>query len=110
MALLLAIVGLATQDPDPMSVALAWAVFTTVTNGGVLLRRSGRPEPASARERLPEAALEMDARRILEIDARLDALERAEDRRLRMLAVEGAATGPAAEAHEAPSPGLNGRA
>lgn len=101
--LVMAAVGLAAQHPDPMSFALVLALVATLVNSTVLIRRSGprEPLPTPRREALPAPDADLDARRILEIDARLDALERAEDRRLQVLAVE--TTGPAPEPASGPT-------
>ncbi|MEM1115672.1 MAG: hypothetical protein AAF845_18585 [Bacteroidota bacterium] len=108
LALMMAVVGLATQHLEPMSIGLSLGMMSILLGSARILRR-GTPAtraPASEQTSLPEA--ELDARRILDIDARLDALERAEERRLQMLAVEGVVTAPAAEAEPA-SGTLHGR-
>ena len=98
LTLMMAAVGLAAQHTDPMSAALTLTILTVAVDGVVLFRRAGQREraPEAVPKRLSEVDTDLDARRILDIDARLDALERAEDRRLQMLAVEGIVTGPAA--------------
>lgn len=104
--LIMAVVGLVAQHPEPMSVALGLALTAALINSAVVIRRGGRREPAPPpRQRaLPAHDADLDARRILDIDARLDALERAEERRLRMQEVEQVppASGPGA-------PRANGR-
>lgn len=105
--LVMAAVGLASQHPDPMTFALVLALVATLVNSTVLIRRSGQAQPVRTprQEALPEAETDLDARRILDIDARLDALERAEDRRLQMMAIEDTTPPPA----PATGSGTNGR-
>lgn len=97
-ALLMAVVGLTAQHTDPMSAALALALVTSLLNGAALLRRSGRPDPAPR-----VAADELDARAVLDLDARLEALERAysdaaDAAKWRALVESGQVTGPGLEA------------
>ena len=78
---LLAVVGgLAAGHPDPMGAALAISLLALLANSAYVLRRSGRAAPAASRELTRTKALadEMDARTLLDIDARLEALERRE--------------------------------
>jgi len=107
--LLMAVVGLASYHRDPMSMALALTVITTLVNGGWVLRRA-RPQeakpvvPRQLAETDPplELADEMDVHRVLDIDQRLEALERAETRRIREMAAAGLISAP-----EAPLETLN---
>ena len=91
-----AVLGLAVQHLDPMNVVLLLGMVTALANGAVLIRRSGRA-PVPQRAQVPErpAELDLDARQLLDIDQRLEALERAEDRRLQSLVESGQITGPA---------------
>ena len=79
-AAFMAFVGLAEDGGDAVEVALLLAMLTALTTAGVLLRRHLRARKGTSEVR--EAADELDAYRILEIDERLEALERAEARRL----------------------------
>ncbi|PAP77063.1 hypothetical protein [Rubrivirga marina] len=102
VTLLMAVVGLTAQHVDPMGMALALTLVTTIVNGGALLRRGRRPAPMP---RLPEAD-ELDARHVLDLDARLEALERAygdaaDAAKWRALVASGQVSGPAADAPEA---------
>ena len=65
--LAMAVVGLTAQHADPMSMALALTLLTTVVNGAWVLRRGAREAapPEAPRQRLP--ADEMDARTVLDI-------------------------------------------
>lgn len=96
-SIVLAVIGLTAQHLDPMSVALAVALAAAVVNGGALLRRSRRPENTPVRE-----AEDLDARTVLDLDARLDALERAyadaaDADKWRALVESGQVSGPAAD-------------
>ena len=85
LTLFMAVIGLAAQDTDPMSAALALTIVTALVNGGWVLRRSqakAAPRQLETENVLRiESADEMDIHRVLDIDQRLEALERAEERR-----------------------------
>lgn len=95
LALMMAVVGLATQHPEPMSIALVLAIVSVLLNSGRILRRPRAYERVPESSRQLEAEDEMDIHRVLDIDQRLEALERAEARRIRELATEGVISGPA---------------
>jgi len=102
VTLLMAVVGLTAQHVDPMGAALGFALVATIVNGGALLRRSRRPAPPAQ----ATAGEELDARHVLDLDARLEALERAygdaaDAAKWRALVASGQASGPAADAPEA---------
>jgi len=99
VTLLMAVVGLTAQHVDPMGAALGFALVATIVNGGAVLRRSRRPEPPAR----ATAGDELDARHVLDLDARLEALERAygdaaDAAKWRALVASGQASGPAADA------------
>ena len=106
--------GFGSADIDVLQVAALLAIAVAVANvAAVSLRR----EPAPARrERRNTKADELDAAAILDLDARLEALEQAQAdatdaARWRALVESGQVTGPAAESTvERPGPARNGRA
>ena len=69
-----AVAGLASIDEDPLIITAMLAMLTAVVNGAYVLR--GRRQRAPSRTRARED--EMDPRTVLELDARLEALERRE--------------------------------
>lgn len=98
ITLLMAVVGLSAQHLDPMSAALALTLVTTLVNGGALLVRGRRAGPAAPRAAEADA---LDAHHILDLDGRLEALERAygdanDAAKWRALVASGQASGPAA--------------
>ena len=100
--LLLAVVGMTAQHLDPMSLALALAFVTTLLNGAVLLRRGSRRPVGPPRVKAPEPNLELDARQLLDIDQRLEVLERRDDVILRQLVASGKMAGSDAPLLAAP--------
>ena len=103
LSLMMAVAGLSAQHVDPMGAALGIALVTALVNGGVVLRRGRRTEP----HRSPAALDELDARAVLDLDARLEALERAhadatDAARWRALAESGHVSGPGAETADEP--------
>ena len=102
--LLVAVVGLASQDRDPMTVALMVSVVTAMINGAWVIRRgSGQARTRDAATPSGSGPIdELDARAVLDLDARLDALEQAQTdavdaARWRALVESGQVTGPAAD-------------
>lgn len=100
--LLMAVVGLAAQHVDPMGMALALTLVTTLINGAWVLRRNTAPRVEPSRRALAPEADEFDARQLLDIDARLEALERreresAEANRIRQLVAVGEQSAPMAQ-------------
>lgn len=89
ITLMMAVVGLATQHPEPMSIALVLAMAAVLLNSGRILRRSRANERGQDSVRQLDSVDEMDIHRVLDIDQRLEALERAEARRLNELAAGG---------------------
>ena len=103
VTLLMAVVGLTAQHLDPMSAALALTLVSGLINGGAILRRSRRSETSI--QRVADAD-ELDAHHVLDLDARLEALERAygdadDAAKWRALVSSGQASAPAAEGTEA---------
>ena len=105
--LLVAVAGLI--DPaggayEGTSIALVLSIVTLMVNGGWVLRRGAREATPPAADRTPTALPdELDARAVLDLDARLEALERAhadaaDAARWRALVESGQASAPAAEA------------
>lgn len=106
--LLMAVVGLAAQHVDPMGMALALTLVTTLVNGAWVLRRNTAPRTEPSRRALAAEADELDARELLDIDARLEALERreresAEADRIRQLVATGQQRAPEAEPTDPPT-------
>ncbi|GAB5536232.1 MAG: hypothetical protein Rubg2KO_24810 [Rubricoccaceae bacterium] len=89
LALMMAVVGLATQHPEPMSIALILALASILLTSARILRRRSPYERAPESSRQLELEDDMDIHRVLDIDQRLEALERAEARRIRELSEEG---------------------
>ncbi len=102
-----AFVGFASADEETLIVGAMLAMVTATINGVALIRRRDRdPEAARAKARRRAPADELDARTILDLDARLEALEQAQAdaadaARWRALVESGQATGPAADAPDA---------
>lgn len=100
-ALLFAMVGLAAQHTDPMTVALFLAALAMFANGISIVRGRGR-ELGPRRERQAAPLDELDAATVLDLDARLEALERAhadatDAARWRALVESGQVSAPAAD-------------
>ena len=104
--ILVAVLGL--LDPyggayDGPQLALLAAIVMAIVNGGWIIRRGSRETPAERKvEASPARALEpdeLDARAVLDLDARLEALEQAQvdAARWRALVESGQVTGPAAD-------------
>ena len=94
-----AFIGFASDDKDTLMVGAMLAMVTALTNGVAIYRRRVRePKPVARAERASHPVDEMDARTILDLDARMEALEQAQADavRWRELADSGQATGPAA--------------
>ena len=101
--LLWSLAGFASTDEETLIVGAMLAMVTAAINGVVLYRRRKR-EPSTTRARPVD---ELDARTILDLDARLEALEQAQAdaadaARWRALVESGQVTGPAASG---PAPG-----
>ena len=99
-ALLMGMVGLESQHPEPMSMGILLAAVALVANSVRVLRRA----PSPPRERRPTRTStdDLDARTILDLDARLEALEQAQAdaadaARWRALVESGHVTAPAAD-------------
>lgn len=92
LTLLAAVVGLVANQTDPMGYGLMLAFVATTVNSVLLLRR------ASKRPEVPAPRAALDAHELLDIDARLEALERAEAQTLRALVDQGVVRGPAPDA------------
>lgn len=111
--LVMAVVGLTAQDPDPMTAALVLAITAVLVNGGWVLRRaSSRERPPTPVREADREAEEYDARQLLDIDARLEALERREREheeaeRIRQMVARGEQSAPPASAPTAPPSSSN---
>ncbi|WP_420454026.1 hypothetical protein [Rubrivirga sp.] len=97
--LLFSLLGFASAEEEVLIVGAMLAMVTATINGVVLHRRRDR-EPSKKRARPVD---ELDARTILDLDARLEALEQAQAdaadaARWRALVESGQVTGPAADA------------
>lgn len=80
-AAMMAVVGLVSQHLDPMSIALVLGLVTTVLHSARLLRRSGQRAGAPDAPRQSESDEELSAYKLLDIDERLEAIERREAER-----------------------------
>lgn len=79
VVLMMSMVGLAAQHTEPMSIALILAVAAVLASSAKLIRRGSPPDRAARRRsRRGDLDDEMDPRTVLDIDARLEALERRE--------------------------------
>ncbi|MEM6326327.1 MAG: hypothetical protein AAF791_04345 [Bacteroidota bacterium] len=103
LALMMAGVGLATQHAEPMTIALLLGSTGLLLSSSKIVRAgSDRKGPARTPARKDDRDLdEMDARSLLDIDARLEALERyqrdtEEADRIRQMAARGEQSAPSA--------------
>jgi len=93
-----AFLSFASQDMDMMILLAVLVMATAAVNGARTVLRSRQrdddweDEWDATRQFEPED--EMDVHRVLDLDQRLEALERVETRRLRELADEGILSGP----------------
>ena len=100
-ALIWAVMGLTAQHLDPLGVAAVLTIATAIVNGGwVVWRRERDAEPAA---RAVQASDDLSASEVLDLDARLEALEQAhadaaDAARWRALVESGQVSGPAADA------------
>lgn len=102
---MLAFIGFASADTDALFPVALFAMVMSVVNGVAVYRRR-ESEPVRRKRREPEVD-EMDARTILDIDARLEALERREREmeeaeRIRQMAAKGQQSAPPEPVAEAP--------
>ena len=88
-----------------LGIPLFAAIVMAIVNGGWIIRRGSREPAVAVSERQPEVVPtdELDARSVLDLDARLEALEQAQTdavdaARWRALVESGQVTGPAADA------------
>ncbi|MEM6326326.1 MAG: hypothetical protein AAF791_04340 [Bacteroidota bacterium] len=103
--LLFSFVGVASTDTDTLIVGAMLAMVVAAANGIRIVRNRETRTPREATRRRSRAN-EMDARTILELDERLEALERREREveeaeRIRRMMDRGEQTAPA-EAHSSP--------
>jgi len=78
LLILFSMLGIASTEGEVLIVGAMLAMVTAAANGAVLIRRR-RSERAARRDRSRAAeADEMDVHRVLDLDARLEALERAQ--------------------------------
>ena len=92
-------VGFASTDEETLIVGALFGMIVAAVNAVALFRRRDRePKPVRRADRSPQPVDEMDARTVLDLDARLEALEQAhaDTARWRAMADSGQATGPAA--------------
>ena len=100
-ALMMAGVGLATQHPEPMSIALVLGGAALILGSSRIVRQASAQKETPARTRArKEEPDELDARQLLDIDARLEALERREREteeaeRIRQMVARGEQSAPA---------------
>ena len=94
-----AFISFASQDMDTMIVLTALVMATAVAHGTRVVLKSRQREDDWEPPRQLEPADEMDIHRVLDLDQRLESLERAETRRIRELANEGVLSGPADLVH-----------
>ena len=113
----IAFIGAVEPDEEGSVIVFFTVAVVLAVNSAVIARRARQRDDAPRRDRRSAAVDEMDARTVLDIDARLEALERAQDAsdaaRWRALAASGQVTAPAAEpppAGDAARQPLNGRA
>lgn len=93
--LVLAVVGV--SDPVAWGHApLLWAVLALAVSGGWIIRRGSMEQPRPQREGPAVADVALEARQLLEIDERLEMLERRDAQHVRELAYRGEMHGPAA--------------
>ena len=76
--LMMAMVGLASQHPEPMTIARLLAIGSVFASSTKLIRKGSAVDRTIRRRNRQIAPDEMDARTVLDIDARLEALERRE--------------------------------
>ena len=114
--LFFAFLGVASVDTDVLMVTSMLAMVTAAINGVVVIgRRKQREEPLAKRHVARSSEDEMDARTVLDIDARLEALERreretADAERIRQMVARGEQSAPeTAPLAESASPQATGR-
>lgn len=96
-----AFIGFASVDEEMLIVAAMLTMAVAVVNLGALYRRRNRVSPPRDRARDTPEVDEMDVHTVLDIDARLEALERAQHdavdaARWRALVESGQVSGPTA--------------
>ena len=89
------------MDSEGAQIALAVSVFTMMVNGGWVIRRGSQEPGRAVQGRADAGDPTLDARQLLEIDQRIEALELAQHdaadaARWRALAESGQVTAPAA--------------
>lgn len=75
LLLVFAFLGFASMDEETLIVSSLLAMMTAAANGGAILHRRRQAKRAPARD---DPADELDARTILDLDARLEAIEKAQ--------------------------------
>ncbi len=99
LTLIVAVVGL--LDPrggtyDGPSIALLLSIVALMVNGGWIIRRGSRGPAEKAAPATDRLDVTLDAHRLLEIDERLELLERRDTLLIRELMARGEMRGPAA--------------
>ncbi len=97
-----AFMAFASADEDALMVMAMLAMLTSVINIGVAIHNRSRVEEPAKMEKRSTRTDEMDVHRVLDLDARLEALEKAQHdaadaARWRALVESGQVTGPGAE-------------
>ena len=99
LTLIVAVVGL--LDPrggsyDGPNIALLLSIVVLMVNGGWIIRRGSREPTQKAPSASDSSDVTLDAHRLLEIDERLELLERRDTLLIRELMARGEMRGPAA--------------
>ena len=99
ITLIVAVIGLV--DPrggayDGPSIALLLSIVALMVNGGWIIRRGSREPVQKATPVADSSDVTLDAHRLLEIDERLELLERRDTLLIRELMARGEMRGPAA--------------
>lgn len=99
LAAMMAFIGLTAGDIEPLAIAAVLSLVALTANSVLLVQRSRRRQSKSTPARAQGG--EMDVHTVLDFDARLEALERAQHdavdaARWRALVESGQVTGPAA--------------
>lgn len=98
-AFTLIVATLGLTDPrggayDGMSIALMLTIATVMVNGGWIIRRGSQDQRQPVKGQEATGDVTLDARHLLEIDERLEMLERRDAQRVRELAARGEIHGP----------------
>ena len=101
LAAIMALIGLTSDDIEPLAIAAVLSLIALTISSAVLVRRSRQRDDLRAEPVRATTKDEMDVHAVLDFDARLEALERAQHdavdaARWRALVESGQVTAPAA--------------